>query len=107
MGSVSFPKRHSCAFPQKAKKLKLILKLACSILLTDGGRFRIGADGFVGRISGMNVWTVAMGRSDIAQRAVGCGIEGGDIVDWSKFSNENHLIYPPSCLDIGGNYFAC
>lgn len=46
-----------------------------------------------------------MSQSEIDQRAVGCGIEGGDVVNWSRFSNEENLIYPPSCLDINGNTF--
>ncbi|XP_031559295.1 uncharacterized protein LOC116295583 [Actinia tenebrosa] len=67
-----------------------------------GSILLVGADNFVGKISGMNVWTVAMGLSEIAQRAVGCGIEGGDIVDWSTFSNRQDVVYPPTCLDVGG-----
>jgi hypothetical protein len=63
----------------------------------------------VGKISGFNIWSAAMGLSEIAQRAVGCGIEAGDILDWSRFSFisriTNVLIYPPSCLDVGGNFY--
>ena len=78
-----------------------------SIICAGGGHLSVGADGFCGQ----NEWNALMDSRyesvwDSSPAQWVCGMEGGDIVDWSSFSSEdNNVIYPPTCLNAAGKHF--
>ena len=57
--------------------------------------------GFVGRISGMNLWDFVMPRHEVQRMSQTCGIGIGNVLQWLDFETKYHgdviLENPSSC----------
>ncbi|XP_048590312.1 uncharacterized protein LOC5511434 isoform X2 [Nematostella vectensis] len=59
--------------------------------IPGSGKFIIAWDGlnssrrFLGKMSGLNLWSDVLGADEISQRALGCGLEEGNVKAWSSF----------------------
>lgn len=77
-----------------------------NLCILGGGVLRLGGNGLAGKISDFNVWHKAIKRNEISQRALGCGIDIGDVISWSNlrghFLMKGYSVMEPSCLDAGG-----